>query len=261
MVRPRTIALGLLLTAGLLGGGPRGAEAAAANNFCSNTAPNVVFYLDVTSAYDQTDQDALVSGIGQIFDALHDGSRLSIRTIEDTFTRSSELLDACLPYCPDNGFFGNLVSKCTEGVVINEKKKLRNEIRTALATRLHSASDLPKSEIVRTFATSATEEYRPGRDNIFFVFSDMIENSAYLPGSVFFSTPTAALTARLAKDQLVPNLSGTKIDVFGFGRSGVSGARNALPQDRIKKLTDFWRAYFQLSGATISFEQNLATGQ
>ena len=90
--------------------------------FCSNEAPNVVALLDITTPYDEADKASLIEGISKIFEALEDGSRLSIRTIEDESTASDRLVDLCIPYCESKGFLDDLLSSCTQGVVINERK-------------------------------------------------------------------------------------------------------------------------------------------
>lgn len=229
------------------------------SRYCSATAANAVLYLDMTTPYDASDQATLVSGISHIFDSLNDGDRLSIRTIEDSFSSSERLLDMCVPFCRSGGFLADLFSDCTAGVVINDKKRLREAIRQTISQHVRRAVELPYSEIVRTLAMSAREEYRPRQSNAIYVFSDMIENSTYLSGRTFFSTRTDALLERIEKDHLIPDFSGATIHVFGFGRNGIAGDRHALSQDAIGKLRSFWTLYVQAAGATLSLEQNLTT--
>jgi hypothetical protein len=235
------------------------AQTVESRHYCSNTAANIVLYLDVTTPYDETDQSMLASGIGHIFDNLGDGDRISIRTIGDSFTASARLLDLCKPYCKDQGFFGDLFSDCTAGVIINDRKKLRASLRNTLAEHLRGASELPFSEIIRTISMSGPEEYRQGQDNRFYIFSDMIENSTYLSGKQFFATAAPALMARVKKDQLIPHLDGAEVHVFGFGRNGITGERKALPQEQLARLKAFWTSYFSAAGATFSLEQNLTS--
>jgi hypothetical protein len=112
-------------------------RAAEEQRFCSDTAPNVVAFLDLTTPYDEADKASLIEGVSRIFEGLEGGARLSIRTIEDRSTSSRRLIELCIPYCPDEGFFGGLLSTCTEGVVINERKHRRLQVSEALieATR------------------------------------------------------------------------------------------------------------------------------
>ena len=228
------------------------------HRFCSDSAANVVLYLDLTTPYDGSDEATLGSGIGHIFDGLEDGGRIVIRTIEDTFANSKRLLDMCVPYCKSGGFLSDLFSNCTTGVVVNEKKKLRDAIKLAIAP-MRLSVELPNSEIIRTIALSSREEYRAGRTNVFYIFSDMIENSAFLGGRTFFAASTPDLMQKVKKESLIPELSGAAVHVFGFGRGGIASARAALPQDRLAKLNSFWTAYFQAAGARLSLEQNLTS--
>jgi hypothetical protein len=177
--------------------------------------------------------------------------------MENTFSNSRRLLDMCVPYCKSGGFLSDLFSDCTSGIVMSEKKKLKEAIKQAISPLLRQAVELPNSEIIRTIAQSAREEYRGGRANVFYVFSDMIENSAYLGGKAFFATATPDLMLKLKKDGLVPQLTGAAFHVFGFGRGGSAATRAALPQDKHAKLNRFSHSYFQATGAQHSLEQNL----
>ena len=240
--------------------GATGAEAQPIEDrrYCDETAANVVLFLDVTTPYDNADRATLISGIGRIFDSLGDGDRIAIRTIEDAFAKSSRLLDMCVPYCPSRGFFWDLFSSCTMGVVINERKKLRGAFKHALRSRLEAATELPKSEIIRTIATAAREEYRADRSNKIYIFSDMIENSDYLSGSDFRAGDAEKLMERLSGDGLVPRLTGASIHVFGFGRTGVTDVRAPLDQELVKRISGFWVAFFSAAGASLSLQQHLS---
>lgn len=252
---PRLLAALLLLRALAAG-----AEAQPVENhrFCNEQAANVVLFLDVTTPYDEADRSTLISGIEQIFDSLGDGDRIPIRTIEDAFASSDRLLDMCMPYCPSRGFLRDLFSSCTMGVVINERKKLRSAVKLTLRDRLEEARELPNSEIIRTISTAAKEEYRPDRTNQIYIFSDMIENSAYLSGHSFFASDLDSLVARLRGDGLVPRLSGAAVHVFGFGRTGVPSERAALDQEKLNRISAFWMAYFAAAGASLSMQQHLS---
>jgi hypothetical protein len=246
-----TIALACWLTS---------AEPASAidnSRFCSATAPNIVLYLDVTTPYDDVDKETLVDGATRIFESLKGGERISIRTIADEFSSSRRLLDLCVPYCESHGFLPDLFSDCTEGVVINEKKRVKASIAAELRDAMSTAGNLPYSEIVRTLSLSANEEYRTGRENDFYIFSDLIENSKYLPGKKFLWEPADSLLAVVRKDGLIPKLAGASVKVFGLGRGGNPGHRDALPQDVLERVESFWRSYFTDAGASLTMQQNL----
>lgn len=257
---PRTIVpalAALVLLRSLLPAGV-GAQPIEDHRFCDESATNVVLFLDVTTPYDEADRSTLVSGIEGIFDSLDDGDRISIRTIEDAFSSSDRLLDMCVPYCPSKGFFRDLFSNCTMGVVINERKRLRAAVKLTLHNRLKAARELPNSEIIRTISTAGKEEYRPDRQNQIYIFSDMIENSAYLSGRTFYSSEVQPLINRLKGDGLVPHLNGATVHVFGFGRTGVPSERAALDQEKLNRISAFWTAYFGAAGASLSMQQHLS---
>jgi hypothetical protein len=224
--------------------------------FCSDDAENVLILLDVTTPYDDADKTTLVDGISRIYEGLPDGARLSIRTIEDQPTASHRLVDLCIPYCPSEGFLKDLLSKCTQGVVISERKHQRQQISKALYGTTRERAELPHSAIARTIATVAPEEFVPGRQNKIYIFSDMIENSDYLSGADFWRKPNVEILEKMSADHVVPDFSGATATIFGVGRGGGVG-RTPLPQERLIKLQDFWALYFRATGATATLKQNL----
>ena len=229
---------------------------AADIDYCSDSGANVVLYLDVSTPYDPIDQRELIDGVGKVFATLTGGDRLSIRTIEDLFARSAKLLDTCIPHC-EGGFFGDLFSECTEGKVIEDNKALRHRIVEGIAGRLRTSVELPHSEIIRTIALSAPEEYRTGRANTIYVFSDLIENSDFMPGREFFTREPGALIEMLVGEHLVPELWQADVKAFGIGRGGKPPERTPLTQKQLLHVEDFWTKFFAASGATVTIRQNL----
>lgn len=236
---------------------PRSAGAAETQKYCDDAADNVVVYIDRTTPYDELDKQALIDGTSRIFEALAGGARFSLRTIADSIATGQRLLDACIPFCPPKDFLGEMFdSSCPEGVMLNDHKLLRSELVRQLQSLLANFVELPHSEIVRTIARSASIEYRPGRPNRLFLFTDLIENSQYLPGKEFFSVANTKLLARIGTDDLVPDLAGASVRVFGVGRGGTP-ERRQLPQELLQKLTGFWKAYFTAAGATLTIQESL----
>jgi hypothetical protein len=233
------------------------AVAGQTSKYCSDKADNVVVYIDRTTPYDDIDKKDLIDGVSRLFETLKGGDRFSIRTIADNFAASTNLLDECLPVCHAGGLFGDLFSGCTEGVVINDTKHLRQAVVQQLKDILTNFVELPNSEIIRTLGLSAPSELRPGRPNRFYIFTDLIENSQYLPGKEFLTTKNSVLLKRIAKDGLVPDLHGAAVGVFGVGRSGNAGDRRPLDQALLEKLLDFWQHYFGAAGATVTIQQAL----
>lgn len=238
---------------------PSSAFAAGTTKYCSDTGDNVVIYVDRTTPYDERDKVALVDGVSRLFESLKGGERFAIRTIAESFTSSTSLLDDCVPFCPDAGLFGDLFGSCTEGVMINDRKRLRGEVVGQLQQLLANFVELPNSEIVRTIARTASNEMRPGHTNRFYMFTDLIENSTYMPGKQFFADKNTALITRLSADSLIPDLSGAVVRVFGVGRGGNPADRHPLDQQLLEKLLNFWQAFFAAAGATVTIQQELGT--
>ena len=234
-----------------------GAVAGTTSKYCSDKADNVVVYIDRTTPYDDIDKKDLVDGVSRLFETLKGGERFSMRTIADNFTASTNLLDECLPVCQAGGLFGDLFSGCTEGVVINDKKHLKQAVVQRLNDLLTNFVELPNSEIVRTLGLTAPSELRPGRTNRFYIFTDLIENSQYLPGKEFFTTKNDVLLSHVAKDGLVPDLQGATVRIFGVGRGGDPGDRHPLNQALLEKLLDFWQRYFEAAHAKATIQQAL----
>lgn len=253
--RRALIAAAFCLCSSLL---PTAGHAENTTRFCNDEAANILLFFDVTTPYDDIDKAALIDGVSRIFDSLKGGERIAIRTIEDAFSSSRRLLDACVPYCPPGGLFGDLFSSCTGGVVINERKVLARTVVERLSELLDSARELDHSEIIRTLSNALAEEGRDGRDNRIFVFSDMIENSQYLSGKDFFGAKDGAIIERLEHDGLLPKAWQAEVHVFGVGRTGTPGNRTVLPQEKLQKLTAFWTKYFAAGGATLHMSQNLS---
>jgi hypothetical protein len=247
---------GLLLAAMLSPGAPAIA-AGMTTKYCSASADNVVVYVDRTTNYDAKDKQDLLDGVSKIFASLNGGERFSVRTIADSFTASQSLIDECVPVCVSKGFLGDLFSSdCTEGVAINDRNHLRDRVVQQLETLLNAYSDLPYSEIVRTIALTATSEIKSGQPNRLFLFTDLLENSQYLPGKDFLNKPNAELLTQITADHLVPDLSGAEVRVFGVGRSGLPG-RPPLNQHLLGKITNFWTQYFTAAHATIQIQAAL----
>src|SRR5262245_10017925 len=86
---------------------------------------------------------------------------------------------------------------------------------------------------------------------------DRLENSDYLSGRKLFSTSVPQLIAMLQKDKLIPSLKDADVHVAGVGR-GATKDRRPLTVAEQRKVTDFWSAYFKLSGAeSIDIGQNI----
>ena len=96
-----------------------------------------------------------------------------------------------------------------------------------------------------------------GRPLSLYIYSDLIENSDYLSGRKFFSTPVDRLIGQLRKDKLIAPLKNANVLAAGVGRGGTKD-RRPLGVAEQQKVTEFWTAYFKESGATsVEVGQNI----
>jgi hypothetical protein len=255
------LAVSLLTALFLLGASlapPALAQAIDWQRYCAPDGRDVLLFLDVTTPYDAQDKTILVDGLQRIVGDLKGGDRIVIRTIGDSAAHSERLIDRCIPYCPPKGFWEDLLSDCTGGLILNHKRILIREIRDKTRARLDSFRELEFSDIVTTVALVSREELNAGKDAEIFLFSDLIENSSFMPGGEFLMLPNDDLLKRIAENRLVPSLRGARVHVFGVGRGGTA-ERTALPIERLNKIMEFWTKLFGEGGSTsVSISQNLA---
>jgi hypothetical protein len=238
----------------------RPAEAQSINweRYCAPEGRNILLFLDVTTPYDAQDKTILVDGLQRIVSDLKGGDRIIIRTITDSAAHSERLVDKCMPYCPPKGFWEDLLSDCTGGLILNHKRILIAEIRNKARARLDNFRELEFSDIVATIALVSREELSGKKETEVFLFSDLIENSPFMPGGEFLMLPNADLLERVGENQLLPELKGAKVHVFGVGRSGAA-ERSALPIERLNKILEFWNSLFRDGGSqSVDINQNLA---
>jgi hypothetical protein len=226
---------------------PTPAFAYDAAKFCKDGGNFVVILVDVTTAFDDRAKDLFQKGIAAIVGSLSPGDQVRISTIEDSYANSTQLYAGCVPYC-ESSIWDFFTSDCTEGLVRLESRRQLASIRSALQGRLEKATaDLDTSDIIRAIHDDTVQ--RPADAHLeLYVFSDLIENSEFMPGKVFWAQPTKQSIALVQKDNLMPDFSGSTVTAFGVGRGGSMG-RHPLTQDRLNKLHEFWTAYFAAAGA------------
>lgn len=230
------------------------AEAARADllfgDYCAPGAASVVFMLDVTTPYDDIDRAVLRDSALKVFNRLEGGQKLTIVTIEDSFSHSRRLIEACIPFCPENGsVIDILLSNCTEGVLFQRRRELAAHLRTTLDLMLGASAELPRSDIIRTvyYAMKGDTGTAPTHVELY-IFSDMLENSGFMTLRELFGSKTAWLIQKARQGSLVPSMPGAAVRIFGVGRRHSQG-KPELTVAEMKRLTDFWRGYFDAAGA------------
>lgn len=247
-----------LLFLGVLWLGPAQAQSIDWQRYCSPEGKNILLFLDVTTPYDAQDKTTLVDGLQRIVAGLKGGDRIIIRTIGDSATHSERLVDRCMPYCPPKGFWEDLLSDCTGGLILNHKRVLIAEIRDKTRARLDNFTELEYSDLVTTLALVSREELTSLKESEVFLFTDLIENSPFMPGGEFLMLPNADLLKRVNDNQLLPQLRGARVHIFGVGRGGTA-ERAPLPIERLNKIIAFWSSLLKEGGAAnVDINQNLA---
>jgi hypothetical protein len=231
---------GLLLgvSLGLLAG-----HRAAAADYCEYGAATAVLLVDRTTRFDTTDQAVFLEAAGALVDRLGAGDRLMALT----------MTDACKPACPEQGLLGDLFGACSDLAAQVRFRQFRASLAGALADLLRHPRDSPASDLFRTVADitasvgAANGPERPLRTLT--VFSDLLENSSFLPEREFRRmTPTEG-AARLAAADLRAKVAGAAVRVYGFGRDD-GPARAALPQAERRSVAMIWERWFRDGGAT-----------
>lgn len=219
------------------------------SDYCDEAGANLLFVIDTTTSYDEKDRELLLRAVGEMFEILHGGERIIVRTITDSFSTSHRVVERCIPRCASKSLLDEWFN-CNQGLIVNETKKAKRDIVEALRSHLSTVTPRGRSDIARTLANIAREDARGGGQNILYVFSDMIENSDHVPGRLFFSVDNKRLLAHMKKFDLVASLKGAEVHVFGFGRDGTE-ARQPLQVGTQQKLSAFWRMYFTSAGANL----------
>lgn len=239
-------AIGVALASCLFGLSAQ-AQSQGGGAYCSPTGALVIFAVDITTPYDQTDKSVIVGMTDKILGNLRGGDRLVVRTIGDSHTHSERLIERCVPYCAANGSLDRLFN-CSDGAIRTDAERMRLEVVGALRNRLSKFEELKHSDIVRTIHSIASEEARDGRPLKLFIYSDLVENSDYFSPRYLFSYSTQRLIDGLKIYKLIAPLRDAEIVVAGLGRWDGSD-RRALTVAELNKLKEFWGAYFKESGA------------
>src|SRR5262249_43721505 len=224
------------------------AQGISTTRYCAKDGGLTLILIDITTPYDQTDKNIIVRMTNQVLAKIQGGDRLMVKTISDSHTHSEKLVEHCIPYCPESGQLGKLF-KCSDGAIKTDLEGVREDVIRSLKSRLLHFDELKHSDIVRTIFASAKEENIENRKSSLYIYSDLIENSDYLPSRYLFSYTTSRLMNELRRYRLVANLKGATVNVFGVGRADTRD-RRPLSVNELTKLNEFWETYFKETGAS-----------
>src|SRR5262245_33818633 len=182
---PRYLVWGVLLSFCLTGTAI--AQTGDNRSYCKSDGRIALFLVDITTPYDQTDKDLIVKATDKILASLTGGEKVIIRTISDSVTRSEQLVERCIPFCAAEGL-GRLFL-CNDGQIRTDRESVYEDIVGALRQRLSKFEEKRHSDIVRTVLLAAKEDAVDGHKLSLYIYSDLIENSDYLPAGNFFPPP------------------------------------------------------------------------
>src|SRR5260370_40046107 len=121
-----------------------------------------------------------------------------------------------MPYCAAEGF--SRIFLCNDGAIRTDREGVYTDIVESLRQRLAKFEETRHSDIVRTVVLAAKEDAVEGRPLSLYIYSGLIENSDYLPGRKFFSTPVDRLISQLGIDELIEPHKNTNVQSAGVGR-------------------------------------------
>jgi hypothetical protein len=221
---------------------------AATTDYCAQSERSVLFLIDRTTAYDSHDQDILVDGLERFFEELETGDRLLLYTIGATAADSRRLFDSCVPGCQDNGLLDSLFSSCRAVVARADRQAFTQQLLRTLIDLLNRQVDHDGSAILETIRTVASSNQATDPTRLV-VFSDMLENTDLLTFRQLVEQGANAALERVKDQQMVPDLAGIDVDIFGIGRSHAPG-RPPLSTETIRVLETFWQELLRLAGAS-----------
>ena len=224
---------------------------AAADDFCQYGQATALLLIDRTTAFDDTDRSVFLGALDSLLLRLHAGDRLVAYTMTGAYTESRKVFDRCKPGCPDDSFLGSLLATCRPVLARAEYRAFVSTLAAELARLLREPEQTRLSDLFRTVA-DVTDTYAGDRDakplRQMFIFSDLLENSSYLPEREFRRLPAADVLRRLAQAGVAARLEGADVRVFGFGRDDAP-SRPPLPNDQRQRVRDVWLRWLRTGGA------------
>jgi hypothetical protein len=221
--------------------GTHKSKAEGKKSYCNNQS-TIIMLIDRTTAYDDRDVETLTNGLEVIFNDLQIGDRFVVQTIAGTLTESTRVFDECVPGCLDAGVWEWAIGSCRAAVAKSDNREFRIKLTSVLRNILAEKQSHKFSEIARTIAETAKFYQNKGLKHLI-IFSDMLENSTILPWNSLRIMKPSKVIDLLQREGIMPKLTGTKVDVFGFGRNH-DVSRKALPTDLQRRLEIIWRDFF-----------------
>ena len=224
---------------------------AQAADYCAYGRAATLLLVDRTTRFDATDKSVFLDALNGIVERLGAGDRLVMVTMTGAYTESRKVFDRCKPACPDEGFLGGLLATCRPVLARADYRGFTAELARDLADLLRTPEETPYSDLFRTVAETTRAVGSGGGPPLaaLVMFSDLIENSQFLPQRDFLREPPAETLRRLEAADIRASLRGATVRVFGVGRDDTP-ARAPLPPATRNRLAQSWEGFFRAGGAT-----------
>lgn len=196
----------------------------------------------------------------KIHEYLSPGDRLTLLT----FSAYAEGRYASMPLTGkiDHGLtedqryvIGSTKLRAFDACMSKQKAFVRQRIDASVKDAFEQAStELPKTELMGSLANFGNSiiSHSDAQQKVVLIVSDMMENSEaisfYGRGGINHLDIQSSLT-KARKQGLLSSFGGANINVVG---AGISGNDGYLSQSTMRKMRNFWAAYFEQSGAELT---------
>ena len=234
----------------------------ASADYCEYGSRTVLFLVDRTMVYDDNDRRLMSEGLNKIVPRLQTGDRLVVQSITSDYVYGERTFDRCVPGCPSGtNFFSKFVGSCNTVEASADHRRFITGLTYVFRRFLAEEDEYRKSDIVRSVSgiiqgivqmqqreeRADPADTRDRRLGELYVFTDLLENSDEFPWPTIVTKEPDSLVAYMKSKDLLPDLQGASITVFGYGRLHDKD-RVALNSTTDIRLRRFWSAYFEAGG-------------
>lgn len=222
---------------------------ARGTDYCQYGRESILFLIDRTTPYDDTDRRTITASTGALVDRLGPGDRIVVATIGEHYTQTRREFSDCVPGCPEVGFVDSLLSSCRAVRARQDRHVFRNRLLSAVVPLTRNPNNARFSGILSTLSETTRAPVGGAAYTQIYVFSDMLENSQAFPWPRFRDMTNAEAMASVRDQMLLPSVRNARVQIAGFGRLHDPDRPYLEPQlDR--RLREFWTGYFRAGGAS-----------
>ena len=236
-------------------------SASADSEYCDYGSRTVLFLVDRTMAYDTNDKTLMNEGVGKTVPRLTVGDRVVVQSITSDYVYGERKFDQCVPGCPEGtSLIDRYLGQCNTVEANADYRRFRRGLTSVFRGFLSEQVEYRRSDILRSIAGVASaieqmhrQERRPADQErrslrAVYVFTDLLENSEEFPWPAIVTKEPEGLVDYMRSRELLPNLQGASITVFGYGRLH-DKERSPLNSTTDLRLRRFWSTYFEAGAA------------